>query len=572
MHRLFALIVLLSLLLLQLPHVLALQVTPNSPCAAACIDKDGTDLSDPNTSSTKPADITCEDRQYGSAAGQKWQKCMSCLQNSTWSQGSESDQQWFLYNERYSVNSCIFNHYNQSGISVGPCATSRACGALEQALKFDGMAVNGNSAEYGYCDADGGAMTGGLFGQCLSCVKTGGDKIFLANAIVALEAGCLQRPARGSGAILGLSASVFSKTVVAIVDPATLNKSQNGGSSGPSTVVIAVAVVVTMLVLIIAAAVGFICYRRRKNRIARSPAVGSKGGIFNNHHRPTSSLSFRCQDYNDPQVPRYQPNEPDIAETTWDPESQRPGITSTKRTSFTGTMAPVYLNPLSTQMPRQPAPTHQSPSAGIHSSPKTPGSGLSPSSATTLLPHNSYQPYVPQQYGIAMPLTGGEQANGHYTTGATATKPASPVSNKKLQDIWADAMAVQASPIATKAHNDIWADALANQQRSNRNVGNGLYRPPSTNSASTGQPVSAVSLLRNNDRWADAIATQQMPAYSAAPTKKAQDVYSAGVWRPGQDVVPQQDGGRKKKSRDSSNSPIETKNVRVEFPPPPPRK
>ena len=63
---------------------------------------------------------------------------------------------------------------------MGVCATSRACGAIEQALKYDGL-VAGSGAEYGYCEADGGAMTNGLFSQCLSCVKTGGETIFLAN-------------------------------------------------------------------------------------------------------------------------------------------------------------------------------------------------------------------------------------------------------------------------------------------------------------------------------------------------------------------------------------------------------
>ena len=88
------------ILLLAALHPLrtwALQVTPNSGCASVCIDSPGLDLSDPNSSSTTGDDITCVDKAYaGSPFGQKFQKCVSCLQNSTAVQGHENDQMWFL--------------------------------------------------------------------------------------------------------------------------------------------------------------------------------------------------------------------------------------------------------------------------------------------------------------------------------------------------------------------------------------------------------------------------------------------------------------------------------------------
>jgi len=76
---------------------LALQVTPDSPCAPLCIDKSDLDKSDPGASNTKGKDITCKDSDYLSKpAGQKFQKCMTCLQESKYSKGSETDQQWFF--------------------------------------------------------------------------------------------------------------------------------------------------------------------------------------------------------------------------------------------------------------------------------------------------------------------------------------------------------------------------------------------------------------------------------------------------------------------------------------------
>lgn len=82
--------------LLASPLVSSLQVTPNSPCSKVCVDSTTLDLSDPNSSNTRNSDIVCQDADLGSPAGTKWRDCMTCLQTSTFSQGSESDQAWFL--------------------------------------------------------------------------------------------------------------------------------------------------------------------------------------------------------------------------------------------------------------------------------------------------------------------------------------------------------------------------------------------------------------------------------------------------------------------------------------------
>lgn len=76
--------------------VSALQVSPNSPCASVCIDSPDLDKSDPGASNIFGKDITCLDQDYGKPVGQKFQTCLSCLQGSGFSQGGESDQDWFL--------------------------------------------------------------------------------------------------------------------------------------------------------------------------------------------------------------------------------------------------------------------------------------------------------------------------------------------------------------------------------------------------------------------------------------------------------------------------------------------
>lgn len=83
---------------LALPRdAFSLQVSPNSPCAASCLDSPSLDQSDPNSSNTRPSDMSCADADYQrSPGGIKWKSCMTCLEKSGYSQGSESDQGWYL--------------------------------------------------------------------------------------------------------------------------------------------------------------------------------------------------------------------------------------------------------------------------------------------------------------------------------------------------------------------------------------------------------------------------------------------------------------------------------------------
>ena len=86
----------LATLLLISRTASALQVTPNSPCAAICQDEPQFDVSAPKSSNTKNTDIFCKDAFHSGPDGSKWKSCMTCLQSSTFSQGGENDMMWFL--------------------------------------------------------------------------------------------------------------------------------------------------------------------------------------------------------------------------------------------------------------------------------------------------------------------------------------------------------------------------------------------------------------------------------------------------------------------------------------------
>ena len=173
------------------------EVTPNSPCASSCIDSIDLDISDANSSTTTNTDITCRDGAHLSTSkGQKFKSCMECLQESTFSQGSENDQMWFLCmlrrtmlwlqhfglifcpdNLRYSFNYCVYAYPNATGVNVGPCATSAACNVLKPGLISDELDPD-KVTPYGYCDSE---ITGEYFDRCLDCVRGDHTMNSLAN-------------------------------------------------------------------------------------------------------------------------------------------------------------------------------------------------------------------------------------------------------------------------------------------------------------------------------------------------------------------------------------------------------
>ncbi|PNY23868.1 Uncharacterized protein TCAP_06191, partial [Tolypocladium capitatum] len=194
------------LLTLTAVSVSALGFTPDSPCAAVCIDSPDPDHpSGPGSSDTRAADVVCEDEPLRSSPrGQKFQRCLGCLQGSAFAQGSESDQAWFLDNLRYAVDYCVLGYPNATGVGSNPCMTSDACGRLAGALE-DGIEDPSGAERFGYCDVDGGAMLGSSFDGCLQCVQAGSSHAYLTNFLIALAAGCAQKPA--PGLLLGLNAT-----------------------------------------------------------------------------------------------------------------------------------------------------------------------------------------------------------------------------------------------------------------------------------------------------------------------------------------------------------------------------
>ncbi|KAI1284688.1 hypothetical protein F5Y07DRAFT_11918 [Xylaria sp. FL0933] len=421
---------------LLISYSVALQVTPNSPCASFCIDSAGDDVSDPNSSTTTNNDITCYDSKYTSSpAGQKFQSCMSCLQDSTFSQGSETDQLWFLYNLRYTFDNCIFGFPHAVGIPSTPCSTSTACGALRSALTEGNLSPD--HPDYSYCDIDGGAITSSSLQKCTSCVGASEDQGFLVNYLVALEAGCNQRPAAGE--VVGLSDSVFSPTTISATETSS-KTSKDAQSVLPTTTIVGIAVGAAVVVLAIAG-LSFVCYRKRRNRRLRL-----EGG-----RRATSPLSFRCQAQT-PRSPFFFQNQsnsrseeekgcsdPHLAlgshRVNLNPESPVSKASSaawqsqSTISSFSRPRsAQRTLQNISTAAPTVPDSVHYSTSPkASRFSPheETPVSTTSTRSTAHLLPLRAYNP---AEYGVSSPHLG-SSVDGSFTS-PTSGSTASPLMSR----------------------------------------------------------------------------------------------------------------------------------------------
>ena len=76
----------------------ALQATPGSPCTDLCIgSSQSSDKSESKLSDITGDDVVCNDFEFSSdKAGKRFQRCMTCLQESDYAKGAESDLDWFL--------------------------------------------------------------------------------------------------------------------------------------------------------------------------------------------------------------------------------------------------------------------------------------------------------------------------------------------------------------------------------------------------------------------------------------------------------------------------------------------
>lgn len=96
----------------------AIAVTTGSSCSSSC----GNVLD-----STTRADLVCTDYELTTSTATVLKSCMNCELTSTYyeTNPNETDQQWLLYNSRYTLSECLWGYPgNNTVMGDSPCITS----------------------------------------------------------------------------------------------------------------------------------------------------------------------------------------------------------------------------------------------------------------------------------------------------------------------------------------------------------------------------------------------------------------------------------------------------------------
>ena len=274
--------------------------------------------------------------------------------------------------------------------------------------------------------------------------------------LIALEAGCNQRPEAGT--TIGLTDTVFS-TVTISATKGSSRDPDDGQAALPTTTIVGVAVGASVVVLLIAG-LFFVCYRKRRNRRLLLEG-GERSSSRRSHRRATSPLSFRCQ-ARTPRSPDFFPTQSHSHTIEEEKYCSNPHValgshrvTSEAATSKTAplphwrlqTTTPAYSRPraalqslqnISTAAPTVPDSVHYSTSpkaARFSSHEETPISTTSTRSTSNLLPLRAYNP---AEYGVPSPQIG-SSIDGSYTS-PTSASTASPLISRLWEKQNPDAM------------------------------------------------------------------------------------------------------------------------------------
>ncbi|KAI6782979.1 uncharacterized protein J7T54_002140 [Emericellopsis cladophorae] len=167
-------------------------------------------------------------------------------------------------NLRYAVSTCLYD-YPKSGKNRqinSPCVTEYACEPLDTPVTGDELDSK-NEDTWNYCEADDGSFKKSTVWTCVNCLRVE-QYTYLANFMVALQAGCEQKPEKGH--IASLSGSVFSNSPINITEPVVdiRTKPKGAGSNELTTGAIVGIAVGVGLFLVGGVALLFMYYRRQR--------------------------------------------------------------------------------------------------------------------------------------------------------------------------------------------------------------------------------------------------------------------------------------------------------------------
>ncbi|KAF2107515.1 hypothetical protein BDV96DRAFT_693284 [Lophiotrema nucula] len=273
----------LTLLSASIRLILAVEVTPDSPCSNFCINRPGLNVSDYASSQTFSGDLSCLDSDYmgenSTAIGRKFRSCVSCEQTSNTvdvNASNENDVYWFLFNLKSTIGWCVngfFETEQNPNVTLANTECSSSCDGISKAI-LDQLRHTNQTLQYNYCEADNAGFLSGV-DECKACLNGVENLRIMGNFLDALVAACHQRPALG--ATISLATNVFSTTLptqssvsTATSEPASTNSNSMSSSDSPTSMpgsVIGGIVVGAIAGLVLIVLLIFIVLRRRRRSV-----------------------------------------------------------------------------------------------------------------------------------------------------------------------------------------------------------------------------------------------------------------------------------------------------------------
>ncbi|KAF7118910.1 hypothetical protein CNMCM5793_008546 [Aspergillus hiratsukae] len=190
----------LGLLLWAIP-ALAVIATVNSPCLSIC----------GGTQKTVDDELICNDGDYNSTVkGLTMKNCLLCESTSTtYSNQFDSDIYWFIFNQKYTIQVCVYEDSASASTSLSPCESQ--CLPLKPV--FETLWWNNNVSLYNYCTQNSNAFPTYATG-CSECLRGKSGSKVLGNFMDNMVSACKTQPNATKGETVTLARPLFDLSVV----------------------------------------------------------------------------------------------------------------------------------------------------------------------------------------------------------------------------------------------------------------------------------------------------------------------------------------------------------------------
>ncbi|KAF2631835.1 hypothetical protein BU25DRAFT_445889 [Macroventuria anomochaeta] len=264
----------------------ALEVTPDSPCASKCIDRNDGNPSWRNQSLTFNDMLPCYNWEYSgnnsTAAALKFASCQECQMKSGWrhtfvdngTEYTEQDTTWFLFNNKGVVDWCLFGRFeNEENKNISSSSIyqrcSDSCSKIRSSIDYN---IKKDPGGFDFCEHNTNANFTSDAESCATCLYANEDLTILGNVLTTVQDMCEKKPGRNYTVPANVSVyaaeriQLSATSSTASPTSSSLPPSANNSSSGLSKGVIAGIVLGALVAIILVLGLILLLLKRRKNK------------------------------------------------------------------------------------------------------------------------------------------------------------------------------------------------------------------------------------------------------------------------------------------------------------------